>query len=106
MFGIGPVQAARNALARAGIGFDDLRYVELNEAFAVQSLSCLAGWPELDPAKVNVFGGAIAIGHPLGASGARVLGALAHRLRAAGGGYGMATLCIGVGQGMAVVLEA
>ncbi len=106
VFGIGPVQAARNALARAGIGFDDLRYVELNEAFAVQSLSCLAGWPELDPAKVNVFGGAIAIGHPLGASGARVLGALAHRLRAAGGGYGMATLCIGVGQGMAVVLEA
>jgi acetyl-CoA acetyltransferase family protein len=106
VFGIGPVQAARNALARAGIGFDDLRYVELNEAFAVQSLLCLAGWPELDPAKVNVFGGAIAIGHPLGASGARVLGALAHRLRAAGGGYGMATLCIGVGQGMAVVLEA
>jgi acetyl-CoA acetyltransferase family protein len=106
VFGIGPVQAARNALERAVIGFQDLKYVELNEAFAVQSLACLAGWPELDPAKVNVFGGAIAIGHPLGASGARVLGALAHRLRAAGGGYGLATLCIGVGQGMAVVLEA
>lgn len=106
VFGIGPVQAARNALGRAGIGFEDLRYVELNEAFAAQSLACLSGWPELDPAKVNVFGGAISIGHPLGASGARVLGALAHRLRAAGGGYGLATLCIGVGQGMAVVLEA
>lgn len=106
VFGIGPVQAARNALRRAGIGFDDLKFVELNEAFAVQSLSCLAGWPELDPAKVNVFGGAISIGHPLGASGARVVGALAHRLTAAGGGYGLATLCIGVGQGLAVVLEA
>ncbi len=106
VFGIGPVRAARDALRRAGIGFEDLRYVELNEAFAVQSLACLAGWPELDLAKVNVFGGAISIGHPLGASGARVLGALAHRLRAAGGGYGLATLCIGVGQGMAVVLEA
>lgn len=106
VFGVGPVQAARNALRRAAIGFEDLRYVELNEAFAVQCLSCLAGWPELDPAKVNVFGGAISIGHPLGASGARVLGALAHRLRAAGGGYGLAALCIGVGQGLAVVLQA
>ncbi|MET3803359.1 acetyl-CoA acetyltransferase family protein [Nakamurella sp. UYEF19] len=106
VFGIGPVQAARDALRRAGIGFDDLRFVELNEAFAVQSLACLSWWPELDPAKVNVFGGAIAIGHPLGASGARIVGALAHRLRAAGGGYGLAALCIGVGQGMAMVLEA
>ena len=106
VFGIGPVQAARNALKRAGLTFDDLTYVELNEAFAVQSLACLAGWPELDPAKVNVFGGALAIGHPLGASGSRVVGALAHRLHAAGGGYGLATLCIGVGQGLAVVLEA
>jgi acetyl-CoA acyltransferase len=106
VFGIGPVQAARNALQRAGITFDDLLCIELNEAFAVQSLACLAGWPELDPAKVNVFGGALAIGHPLGASGARVVGALAHRLQAAGGGYGLATLCIGVGQGLAVVLEA
>jgi acetyl-CoA acetyltransferase family protein len=106
VFGIGPVQAARNALKRAGLTFDDLTYVELNEAFAVQSLACLAGWPELDPAKVNVFGGALAIGHPLGASGSRVVGALAHRLHAAGGGYGLATLCIGVGQGLAVVVEA
>ena len=95
-----------SALKRAGITFDALRYVELNEAFAVQSLACLASWPDLDPAKVNVFGGALAIGHPLGASGSRVVGALAHRLHAAGGGYGLATLCIGVGQGLAVVLEA
>jgi acetyl-CoA acyltransferase len=78
----------------------------LNEAFASQSLACLAGWPELDPDKVNIHGGAIAIGHPLGASGARILGRLALGLRASGGRYGVATLCIGVGQGLAVVLEA
>ena len=80
--------------------------VELNEAFASQSLACLGGWPDLDPARVNPNGGAIALGHPLGASGARVLGALAHELRRRGGGWGVAALCIGVGQGLAVVLEA
>jgi acetyl-CoA acetyltransferase family protein len=106
VFGIGPVQAARTALKRAGIGWDDLTYVELNEAFAAQSLACLALWPELDPDKVNPFGGAIALGHPLGASGARIVGSLAHRLRGAGGGWGLAAICIGVGQGLAVVLEA
>ncbi len=106
VFGIGPVQAANIALARAGIGWGDVDVVELNEAFASQSLACLAGWPELDPEKVNIRGGAIAIGHPLGASGARVLGRLAHELHARGGGYGLASLCIGVGQGIAVVLEA
>jgi len=106
VFGVGPVEAATIALKRAGITWDDIRYVELNEAFASQSLACLAGWPGLDPAKVNVFGGAIAIGHPLGASGARILGSLAHRLREAGGGWGLAAICIGVGQGLAVVLEA
>jgi acetyl-CoA acetyltransferase family protein len=105
VFGIGPVVAADRALARAGIGWDDVAVVELNEAFASQSLACLAGWPELDPEKVNVRGGAIAIGHPLGASGARILGRLAHELRARGGGYGVAAICIGVGQGLAVVLE-
>jgi acetyl-CoA acetyltransferase family protein len=106
VFGIGPVEAANIALARAGIGWGDVDVVELNEAFASQSLACLAGWPEFDPEKVNVRGGAIAIGHPLGTSGARVLGRLAHELQARGGGYGVASLCIGVGQGIAVVLEA
>jgi acetyl-CoA C-acetyltransferase/acetyl-CoA acyltransferase len=104
-FGIGPVGAAEQALRRAGIGWGDLAAVELNEAFAAQSLACLAEWPDLDPAIVNVDGGALAIGHPLGCSGARVLGHLAHLLHARGGGYGLAAICIGVGQGLAVVLE-
>ncbi|WP_371783518.1 thiolase family protein [Streptosporangium subroseum] len=105
LFGIGPVEAARTALKRAGITWSDLRAVELNEAFAAQSLACLAEWPDLDPEIVNVNGGAIALGHPLGSSGARILGALAHELRRRGGGYGLAAICIGVGQGLAVVLE-
>lgn len=105
VFGIGPVEAARRALARAGIGWSDLTVVELNEAFAAQSLACLAAWPELDPEIVNPNGGAIAIGHPLGASGARLLGSLAHELRRRGGGWGLAAICIGVGQGLAVVLQ-
>jgi acetyl-CoA acetyltransferase len=100
------VQAAEDALERAGIGWDDLAAVELNEAFASQSLACLAGWPELDPELLNPNGGAIAIGHPLGASGIRILGTLAHELRRRGGRWGLATICIGVGQGLAVVLEA
>jgi acetyl-CoA acetyltransferase family protein len=106
VFGIAPVEAANQALRRAGIGWGEIDAVELNEAFASQSLACLAGWPELDPEKVNVRGGAIAIGHPLGASGARIVGRLSHELRAGGGRYGLAALCIGVGQGLAVVLEA
>jgi acetyl-CoA acetyltransferase family protein len=105
VFGIAPVEAVNKALARAGIGWGDVVCVELNEAFASQSLACLAGWPDLDPELVNVRGGAIAIGHPLGASGARVLGRLAHELHARGGGYGVAAICIGVGQGLAVILE-
>jgi acetyl-CoA acetyltransferase family protein len=105
VFGIAPVEAVSKALGRAGISWDDVDAMELNEAFASQSLACLAGWPELDPDKVNARGGAIAIGHPLGASGARILGRLAHELHARGGGYGVAALCIGVGQGLAVVLE-
>ena len=105
VFGIAPVEAANHALARAGVGWDEVAVVELNEAFASQSLACLACWPELDPARVNVRGGAIAIGHPLGASGTRILGRLAHELRARGGGYGVSAICIGVGQGLAVILE-
>lgn len=104
-FGLGPVEASRRALARAGLGFEDLTTVELNEAFAAQVLGCLAELPELDPAKVNVRGGALALGHPLGASGARIAGSVAHQLAAAGSGTGLATLCIGVGQGLALVLE-
>ena len=106
VFGIGPVEAAQRALERAGIGWGDLAAVELNEAFAAQSLACLRSWPELDPAIVNVNGGAIAIGHPLGCSGARVIGSLAHELHRRGGGWGLAAICIGVGQGLAVVLRA
>jgi acetyl-CoA acetyltransferase family protein len=104
-FGAGPVEAVRRALKKAGREFGDLRTVELNEAFAAQALACLAQWPGLDPAVVNPRGGAIAIGHPLGASGARLTGAVAHQLAAAGSGTGLATLCIGVGQGLALVLE-
>ncbi|WP_062992331.1 thiolase family protein [Nocardia anaemiae] len=106
VFGIGPVEAARIALRRAGIGWGDLGVVELNEAFAAQSLACLADWPELDPGIVNVNGGAIAIGHPLGASGGRVINQLAREMRRSGSRWGLAALCIGVGQGLAVVLEA
>ncbi len=106
-FGIGPVPAAEIALRRAGIGWADLSFVELNEAFAAQSLACLTQWPDLDPAIVNVHGGAIALGHPLGCSGARILGHLAHTLHATPGArYGLAAICIGVGQGLAVVLES
>ncbi|WP_328321397.1 thiolase family protein [Streptomyces sp. NBC_00388] len=105
LFGLGPVEAVRRALAKAGKGFADLTTFELNEAFAAQSLGCLAEWPDLDPAVVNPRGGAIAIGHPLGASGARLAGSVAHQLAAAGSGTGLAALCIGVGQGLALVLE-
>ncbi len=104
-FGLAPVEAVHRALARAGRTFADLAVLELNEAFAAQVLGCLAEWPELDPAIVNPRGGAIAIGHPLGASGARLAGSVAHQLAAAGSGTGVATLCIGVGQGLALVLE-
>jgi len=105
-FGIGPVEAANKALAKAGIGWSDLTLVELNEAYAAQSLACLGQWPNLDRTKVNVNGGAIALGHPLGSSGTRILTTLAHELKRRGGGYGLATLCIGVGQGLAMVIEA
>jgi acetyl-CoA acyltransferase len=105
VFGIAPVEAANRALARAGKTWADVDVVELNEAFASQSLACLQLWPDLDPAKVNIHGGAIAIGHPLGASGARIVGHVAHELKRRGGGVGVAAICIGVGQGLAIVLE-
>jgi acetyl-CoA acetyltransferase family protein len=106
LYGIAPVEAANRALARAGIGWADLAVVELNEAFAAQALACLDSWPELDPELVNPNGGAVALGHPIGCSGARILGTLARELRRRGGGFGLAAICIGVGQGLAVVLEA
>ena len=108
MFGFAPVEAANTALARAGLAWSDVDAVELNEAFAVQSLACVDAWGKdglRDPEIVNARGGAIAIGHPLGASGGRILGTLAARLRADGGRYGVAAICIGVGQALAVVLE-
>ena len=103
-FGFAPVEAAQKALARAGIGWPDVSAVELNEAFAAQSIACIDAW-KIDPEIVNAEGGAIAIGHPLGASGARILATLAHRLRVDGGRWGVAAICIGVGQALAVVLE-
>ncbi len=104
VMGIGPVPASRKALARAGITADDLDLVELNEAFASQSIVCINELG-LDPAKVNVNGGAIALGHPLGMSGGRLVTMLVHELRRTGGRYGLATMCIGVGQGIATVVE-
>jgi acetyl-CoA acyltransferase len=104
-FGLAPVEAVNRALAKAGKAFDDLSVLELNEAFAAQVLGCLAEWPGLDPAILNPQGGAIALGHPLGASGARLAGTVAHQLARRGTGTGVATLCIGVGQGLALVLE-
>jgi acetyl-CoA C-acetyltransferase/acetyl-CoA acyltransferase len=122
MMGLGPVHATPKALARAGIGMNDLARIEINEAFAAQVLGCQRafasddycrtqlGLPsalgELDPQKLNVNGGAIALGHPIAATGARLLLTLAHELRRTGQRYGLATLCIGGGQGQAVVLEA
>jgi 3-oxoadipyl-CoA thiolase len=104
VMGIGPVPASRKALERAGITADDLDLVELNEAFASQSLVCMDELG-LDPAKVNVNGGAIALGHPLGMSGGRLITMLTHELRRTGGRYGLATMCIGVGQGIATIVE-
>ena len=104
LFGVAPVEAANVALRRAGRTWADVDLVELNEAFASQSLACIRQW-DVDPENVNVHGGAIAIGHPLGASGGRIIGHAAHELERRGGGVAVAALCIGVGQGLAVVLE-
>jgi acetyl-CoA acyltransferase len=108
LFGYAPVEAANAALRRAGVGWSDVGAVELNEAFAVQSLVCVDAWLAeglADPGLVNARGGAIAIGHPLGASGARVVGTLVARMREDDVRWGVAAICIGVGQGLAVVLE-
>jgi 3-oxoadipyl-CoA thiolase len=104
VMGLGPIPATRKALARAGLTVNDLDLVELNEAFASQSIACIREL-ELDPERVNVNGGAIAIGHPLGMSGARLITMLAHELQRRNGRYGLATMCIGVGQGIATVIE-
>ncbi len=105
VFGVAPVEAANRALARAGKTWGDVSFVELNEAFASQTLACAKLWTELDPARLNENGGAIAIGHPLGASGGRIIARAAHELKRRGGGVAVAAICIGVGQGLAVVLE-
>jgi acetyl-CoA acetyltransferase family protein len=104
IMGLGPIPATRKALERAGLTVDDLDLVELNEAFASQSLASIRELG-LDPDRVNVNGGAIAMGHPLGMSGARLTTTLAHELQRRGGRYGLATMCIGVGQGIATVIE-
>jgi acetyl-CoA acetyltransferase family protein len=104
VMGLGPIPATRLALARAGLTIDDIDLIELNEAFASQAIACVR---ELgaDPARVNVNGGAIALGHPLGSSGARIVTTLVHELRRRNGRYGLATMCIGVGQGIALIVE-
>jgi 3-oxoadipyl-CoA thiolase len=104
LMGLGPIPATRKVLDRTGLSMRDFDLVELNEAFAAQSIACIR---ELgcDPARVNVHGGAIALGHPLGCTGAKILVTLVHALRRAGGRYGLATMCIGVGQGIAMVVE-
>lgn len=104
IMGLGPIYASRKALQRAGLTTEDLGLIELNEAFASQSLECIRQL-ELDPAKVNVNGGAIAFGHPLGASGARILTTLIYEMKKQHVKYGLATMCIGVGQGIAAIVE-
>ena len=102
--GLGPIPASRKALQRAGLSINDMDLIELNEAFAVQVLQCVSEL-EIDPEKLNVNGGAIALGHPLGCSGARIVTTLLHELERRGGRYGLAAMCIGVGQGIATVIE-
>jgi acetyl-CoA C-acetyltransferase/3-oxo-5,6-didehydrosuberyl-CoA/3-oxoadipyl-CoA thiolase len=104
VMGMGPVPATRKALARAGLSVDEVDLIELNEAFASQSLACMHELG-LDPERVNVNGGAIALGHPLGMSGARLATMLVHELRDRDARYGLATMCIGVGQGIATIVE-
>jgi acetyl-CoA acetyltransferase family protein len=102
--GLGPVPATQKALARAGLQMKDIALIEMNEAFAAQCLGCMRDL-DVNPAIVNVNGGAIALGHPLGCSGARITTTLVHELRRRGGGYGLATMCIGVGQGISTIVE-
>jgi 3-oxoadipyl-CoA thiolase len=102
--GLGPIPATRKVLKRAGLTLDQIDLIELNEAFAAQAIACMREL-KLDPAKVNIYGGAIALGHPLGASGARLLTTLVHALGRTNGRFGLATMCIGVGQGIAMIVE-
>jgi acetyl-CoA acetyltransferase len=104
LMGLGPIPATRRALERAKISASSLDLIELNEAFAAQALPCISEL-ELDPARVNVNGGAIALGHPLGCSGARLVTTLVHELARREAQYGLATMCIGVGQGIALVVS-
>jgi acetyl-CoA acetyltransferase family protein len=104
VMGLGPIPATRKALDRAGLDVADLDLIELNEAFASQSIAVMREL-DLDPEKVNVNGGAIALGHPLGMSGARLITMLSHELERTGKRYGLATMCIGVGQGIATIVE-
>ncbi len=102
--GLGPIPATRKVLKRAGLKATDLDLVELNEAFAAQAIACIKEL-DLHPAKVNIYGGAIALGHPLGCTGAKVLTTLVYALRRTGGRFGLATMCVGVGQGIAMIVE-
>jgi acetyl-CoA acyltransferase len=104
LMGLGPIEATRKALKRAGLTLTDIDVIELNEAFASQSLACI-GELGMDTKKINLEGGAIALGHPLGASGGRIVGKAAQLLKRTGGRYALATMCIGGGQGIATVLE-
>jgi acetyl-CoA acetyltransferase family protein len=104
VMGLGPIPATRKVLQRAGLTLADLDLIELNEAFAAQGLACIKELG-MDQSKVNIYGGAIALGHPLGCSGARLVATLSHALRRTGGRYGLATMCIGVGQGIAMIIE-
>ena len=103
--GIGPVPAVRRLFERTGLGFDDLDLVELNEAFAAQALAVLKGWGWNDPQRLNVNGSGISIGHPIGATGVRIATTLLHELQRRGGRYGLETMCIGGGQGLAAIFE-
>ena len=102
--GLGPIPATRKVLERAGLSVGDIDLIELNEAFAAQALACIRDLG-LDESRVNIYGGAIALGHPLGGTGAKILTTLVHALHRTGGRYGLATMCIGVGQGIAVIVE-
>jgi 3-oxoadipyl-CoA thiolase len=104
VMGLGPVPATRKALDRAGLKVADLDLIELNEAFAAQAIACMRDLA-LDPAKTNIYGGGIALGHPLGGTGAKLLTTLVHALKRTGGRYGLVTMCIGVGQGIALIVE-
>jgi acetyl-CoA acetyltransferase len=102
--GLGPIPACQKSLARAGLKIADIDLIELNEAFAAQAIPCMREL-EMDPARVNVNGGAIALGHPLGCSGARISTTLLHEMKRRGAKRGLATMCVGVGQGVATIFE-